>query len=450
MSVLFATSSTSPSAFTRATSSCGSERAYRTSTPRRRSTNTWLRRTARPLLRRGARLIAAALEASSSKAAYLHGSFGSGKSHFMAVLHLLLRHDPGARSLPELRRGRCPPRLGSGRQEVPASHLPPDRRAKPRGRGARRLCGACRTTPPGRARPRRLRVAGGLRHRRADSGPPWRRAVLQRAQRPVRRRRSRLGRPRRRLDSPTRTRPQPPRRRPTRTISGSSPTSSPRSCPNTARCSTARAVMSISTPASRSSASTRSSLGYDAVVLFLDELVLWLMTRLADAAFVTQEATKVSKLVEAAARTVRRRSSASSPGSVTCATSSVRTFRARSSSACSTRSSGGRGGSRRSRSRIRTFPRSPSGASCARETTPRSGRSMTAFETSCNGCRSRSSTSCSAATATAARFRQTYPFTPAFVDTLVAASSALQRERTALKVMAEVLAGRRDDLRSMR
>ena len=47
-------------------------------------------------------LIGAALEANSSKAAYLHGSFGSGKSHFMAVLHLLLRHDPRARSLPGL------------------------------------------------------------------------------------------------------------------------------------------------------------------------------------------------------------------------------------------------------------------------------------------------------------------------------------------------------------
>src|SRR5205823_2327857 len=33
---------------------------------------------------------------------YLHGSFGSGKSHFMAVLHLLLKGDPAARSVPEL------------------------------------------------------------------------------------------------------------------------------------------------------------------------------------------------------------------------------------------------------------------------------------------------------------------------------------------------------------
>src|SRR5207244_7186553 len=44
-------------------------------------------------------LIRGALEAHSSKAAYLHGSFGSGKSHFMAVLHLVLRNDPHARSL---------------------------------------------------------------------------------------------------------------------------------------------------------------------------------------------------------------------------------------------------------------------------------------------------------------------------------------------------------------
>ncbi len=41
--------------------------------------------------------IKAAIEAKSSRAAYLHGSFGSGKSHFMAVLHLLLQHDARAR-----------------------------------------------------------------------------------------------------------------------------------------------------------------------------------------------------------------------------------------------------------------------------------------------------------------------------------------------------------------
>src|SRR5258708_4352079 len=48
------------------------------------------------------KFIKSALDANSSKAAYLHGSFGSGKSHFMAVLNLLLRNDPGARGIPEL------------------------------------------------------------------------------------------------------------------------------------------------------------------------------------------------------------------------------------------------------------------------------------------------------------------------------------------------------------
>ncbi|HEY5616347.1 MAG TPA: hypothetical protein VIK60_00295 [Vicinamibacterales bacterium] len=48
------------------------------------------------------KFIRSALDANTSKAAYLHGSFGSGKSHFMAVLHLLLQNDPGARGIPEL------------------------------------------------------------------------------------------------------------------------------------------------------------------------------------------------------------------------------------------------------------------------------------------------------------------------------------------------------------
>ncbi|RKN15240.1 phage resistance protein [Micromonospora musae] len=47
-------------------------------------------------------LIRSAVEARASKAAYLHGSFGSGKSHFMGVLHALLRGEPAARGRDEL------------------------------------------------------------------------------------------------------------------------------------------------------------------------------------------------------------------------------------------------------------------------------------------------------------------------------------------------------------
>lgn len=47
-------------------------------------------------------LIGGAVTGNSSKGAYLHGSFGSGKSHFMAVLDLILEGDADARAITEL------------------------------------------------------------------------------------------------------------------------------------------------------------------------------------------------------------------------------------------------------------------------------------------------------------------------------------------------------------
>src|SRR5262249_9815901 len=46
-----------------------------------------------------------------------------------------------------------------------------------------------------------------------------------------------------------------------------------------------------------------------------------------------------------------------------------------------------------------------------------------------------------------AMFRLVYPFSPALIQALVAVSSALQRERTALKIMLQLLVNRRDTLR---
>jgi hypothetical protein len=51
---------------------------------------------------RALRLVGSALRDQKSQAAYLHGSFGSGKSHFMAVLSLLLAGNEDAWRLPEL------------------------------------------------------------------------------------------------------------------------------------------------------------------------------------------------------------------------------------------------------------------------------------------------------------------------------------------------------------
>ena len=47
-------------------------------------------------------LVKSSLESNKSKAAYLHGSFGSGKSHFMAIMLLLLERNALARAIPEL------------------------------------------------------------------------------------------------------------------------------------------------------------------------------------------------------------------------------------------------------------------------------------------------------------------------------------------------------------
>ena len=43
--------------------------------------------------------IRSAVQGCTSKATYLHGSFGSGKSHFMAVLHLILQGNAAARGI---------------------------------------------------------------------------------------------------------------------------------------------------------------------------------------------------------------------------------------------------------------------------------------------------------------------------------------------------------------
>ena len=47
-------------------------------------------------------LVAEAVQSGTSRGAFLNGSFGSGKSHFMAVLYALLRHNRVARAKPEL------------------------------------------------------------------------------------------------------------------------------------------------------------------------------------------------------------------------------------------------------------------------------------------------------------------------------------------------------------
>ena len=69
-------------------------------------------------------MVKTAVEGRTSKAAYLDGSLGAGKSHFMAVSHLLLAGNPEARSIPELGQ---PGQRSCGldeREEVPNGAIP--------------------------------------------------------------------------------------------------------------------------------------------------------------------------------------------------------------------------------------------------------------------------------------------------------------------------------------
>ena len=47
----------------------------------------------------GLTLVKSALTRGNAKGAFIHGSFGAGKSHYMAVMHLLLSGNPQARAL---------------------------------------------------------------------------------------------------------------------------------------------------------------------------------------------------------------------------------------------------------------------------------------------------------------------------------------------------------------
>ncbi|MBY6687224.1 hypothetical protein HQ305_16820 [Rhodococcus sp. BP-149] len=53
---------------------------------------------------KGLTLVEATLDSGSSKGAFIHGSFGSGKSHYMAVMHLLLTGNAQAKALPGLQK----------------------------------------------------------------------------------------------------------------------------------------------------------------------------------------------------------------------------------------------------------------------------------------------------------------------------------------------------------
>lgn len=187
-------------------------------------------------------------------------------------------------------------------------------------------------------------------------------------------------------------------------------------------------------------------LGYDAVILFLDELILWLATRAADVNFVSAEGAKLSKLVEAQRadrpipivsfvarqRDLRDLVGANQAGALQLQfADTLRYWEARFD-------------------RINLEDRNLPLIAQRRLLKPRDGHAELlingAFDELFNRRKDVVETLLGS-DGERTMFRQVYPFSPALVQALIAASSVLQRERTALKLMLTLLVERRDQLR---
>lgn len=389
-----------------------------------------------------------AVQSGTSKAAYLHGSFGSGKSHFMAVLNLLLDNNVSARSIPEL--ANVVAQHNTWTQErkfllVPYHMI-----------GARSMESA---------------ILGGyaefVRKRHPDAPVPGF-YLSERLFEDAVRMRKRIGDEAffRDLNSGTGTGEggngewgdlgggwdassfeaamlEPPAGDDRVRLVGDLI-----SCYFTAIADVAESRGEAFVPLDDGlSIMSRhaKALGYDAVILFLDELILWLASRAADASFVSSEGTKLVKLVEAGnadrpiplvsfvarQRDLRELVGENLAGSLQLQFSdSLRHWEARFHT-------------------IKLDDRNLPAIIEKRVLKPVSEAARQILSNAFDDFqRVRPEVWNTLLTETADKemFRKVYPFSPALVQTLIAVSAALQRERTALKLMLQLLVDRRDEL----
>ncbi|UCM87237.1 BREX-2 system ATPase PglY [Streptomyces marincola] len=409
-------------------------------------------------------LIRAALDGRTSKAAYLHGSFGSGKSHFMAVLHALLRGDTAVRGRqdfdPVLARHEW---LGTENKRfllVPYHML-----------GAKSL---------------EQRVLGDyVRHVKAlhpDAPTPqvYRTDALFQD---IRALRDRVGDEQfieglggsdgedewgdsfawtpelldtalaaEELDgSETELNllnPVTPAELRAKLVQEASATWFPGFTRNAAE--DEHGFISLDAGLAVIAEHTRS-LGYDALILFMDELILWLANRIHDQRFVSREADKITNFVEGAdsRRAVpvvsfiaRQRDLRELVGEET--SGAAETAIQDSLNLASGRFD-----------KITLEDRNLPQVAHARLLRPKDAGAAAQLEAAFTRIKRAgphvwdvllgSDTGTTGADEDA--FRLTYPFSPAFMDTLVHISSALQRSRTGLKLMGQLLAKHRDDAR---
>jgi hypothetical protein len=388
--------------------------------------------------------IASALREDSSKAAYLDGSFGSGKSHFMAVLHLLLQQDPEARAMPEL-------------AETIAKH---DAVLKPRSFelvpfhmiGAESMEQAVfggyvehlrqvdpSAPPPGvyadaplfeQAEMRRAELGDevffGRLNERAEGGEegwgdlaaPWSAETYERAR-------------------------QAPVGDPDRGRLGGAIVATLLPGFREAMRGAATGYVDFDTGLAELARHAHDR-GSDALILFLDELILWLGSRIADEAFVAREGQKLIKLIEFTTPrpipiisfVARQRDLRDFVGDEILGAEKL-------SFADALKHWNDRF------HRIELDDRNLPKIAERRLLRPRDEASKQELDEAFRETeRARPEVLDVLMTEDGDRelFRSTYPFSPAFMKTLIAASSVLQRERTALRVMLQLLVDRRDEL----
>lgn len=187
-------------------------------------------------------------------------------------------------------------------------------------------------------------------------------------------------------------------------------------------------------------------LGYDAIVLFLDELILWLATRAGDVDFVSNEGSKLSKLVEA-----RR---ADRPIPIISFVARQRDLREligeHHAGALEVRFLDTLKHWEARFDKVKLEDRNLPVIAEKRLLAPLSETARQEIDAEFERVmRQRQHVLDTLLGSDGERdlFRKVYPFSPALVQALIAASSVLQRERTALKLMLTLLVKKRDELR---
>jgi hypothetical protein len=388
------------------------------------------------------KMVKAAVEGSTSKAAYLEGSFGAGKSHFMAVLHLLLAGNPEARSIPELGNEIARHAAWMNGKKflmVPFHFLAADSLESALFKGYTDLVLKQFPDKPYPALVTSTALLQNAAQSRASMGDAKFFEILNRGAAGAGESDDwgalGSGWDAATFESAARKTPADSER--IRLVGDLIETHFPamRNTSDYLSIDDGLAVMSRHA----------KELGYDAVILFLDEVILWLASRAANVDFVSREAQKLPKLVEA--QDLQR------PAPLVSFIARQRDLRELVGQHIAGAEKLGfvdvlqynEGRFEHIKLEDRNLP----AIAEKRILRPKSGAAKLEIDAAFSSTAQVREEVMKVLLTSKGRkeeFRQLYPFSPALVETLVAVSSLLQRERTAIKVMVQLLAKQRDTL----